>query len=84
MAEAAQVYCPVCAYHKQMVGMIAEEKEFFKCPDCDTEVWPSTRKYKSIWGPKRVKMKGGHSSKGGRYKNKKQVKMIPWYQRERE
>lgn len=80
--EDRQVYCPVCAIHKQMVGMIAEKnKEFFKCPDCDTEVWPSSKKYKSIWGAKRTKLKGGRSNRSGRFKNKKEVKLKPWYQR---
>lgn len=84
MSVAAKVYCPVCAAYHQNVQMVQEKQEFFKCPDCDTEVWPSKKSYKSIWGTKRVKTKSSRSSKSGRYKNKKQVKLIPWYQRERE
>jgi uncharacterized protein with PIN domain len=74
------MYCPVCYQHKQQVELIRDEKDFFTCPDCGTEVWPAM-KYKSIWEPKRVKVKGGKSSKSGRFKNKKEVKLQPWYQR---
>lgn len=87
MFQTSEVLCPVCAIYNQQVAMIEEKQDFWRCPDCDAELWPTKkteRKYKSIWEAKRVKVKGGKCSKGGRYKNKKQVKMIPWYQRERE
>jgi hypothetical protein len=72
--------CPICKEHNQEVQMIQEKKDFYRCPDCDTEVWPPTR-YVPTWGPKRPKVKGGKSSKSGRFKGRKEVKLRPWYQR---
>jgi rubredoxin len=87
MFETTAVLCPVCAIYNQQVAMVEEKQDFWRCPDCDAELWPTKkteRKYKSIWGRTGGKLKGGSKSKGGRYKNKKKMPLIPWYQRERE
>lgn len=79
-AGVARVKCPICAEHNQTVEMIREKRDFYRCPDCDAEVWPPT-KYTPTWGAKKAKIKGGRSNRSGRFKGKKIIKLKPWYQR---
>lgn len=74
--------CPVCLEHNQKIEMVHDKKkDFFKCPDCNCEVWPPTR-YTPTWEPKKAKIKGSHSNRSKRFKNKKFLsKLRPWYQR---
>lgn len=79
-----RILCPICMTRGEMVDMQAQ-REYFKCPECDNEVWPdqegrfvkewlSQRQYRSCSLPEGVQIHGGEKKQGKSSLNQKMRK----------
>jgi hypothetical protein len=85
-----EIVCPVC----RSMTIYYKDKDFWKCPICETEVWPPLEKKKityyeakwllselsvQCWPPIPYQITGGGSNKSGKKRNTEKIKGLRRY-----